>query len=79
MDTQNPLSQVNVVSIQRRSDPLMGTWHEVMLSNGKQYTLQRMDAGSSMGLPGWHCDGRYLADTKADALSELLRQGRAIA
>lgn len=75
MDTQNTLS---LLARKRVKDYLLGTWVELTLSDGSIRRIQRMDSGSTMGLPGWHdinartgCS--YLADTQADAINAILR------
>jgi len=48
------------------------------MGEGAKHTIQRLDAASSMGLPGWHwtsapkgAQGTYLADSRDVALQEL--------
>jgi len=61
-----------------RGDPGEGPYTEVLMSDGAKHTIQRLDAASSMGLPGWHwtsapkgAQGTYLADSRDVALQEL--------
>jgi len=62
-----------------RGDALTGPSTKVKLSDGSEHEINRLDSTTSMGLPGWHdvnadTQNSYLADTKAEAIKELIRR-----
>jgi len=62
-----------------RGDALTGASTKVKLSDGSEHEINRQDSITSMGLPGWHdvnadTINSYLADTKAEAIKELIRR-----
>lgn len=79
-----PAPQPLTVTTQARTkDEFGNAATEVTLSNGNTYTLQRLNAAESMGLPGWHYSGAtvsdilggsFLGNTKDEAIKELLRR-----
>lgn len=62
-----------------KGDALTGASTKVKLSDGSEHEINRQDSITSMGLPGWHdvnaaTINSYLADTKAEAIKELVRR-----
>ena len=62
-----------------RGDALTGPSTKVKLSDSSEHEINRLDSTTSMGLPGWHdvnadTQNSYLADTKAEAIKELIRR-----
>jgi hypothetical protein len=62
-----------------KGDALTGASTKVKLSDGSEHEINRQDSITSMGLPGWHdvnaaTINSYLADTKAEAIKELIRR-----
>lgn len=54
----------------------------VTLSNGKKFSVVKLNSSESMGLPGWHLEdgadssvqSSYLADTQKAAIEEMIRR-----
>ena len=62
-----------------RGDALTGPSTKVKLSDNSEHEINRQDSTTTMGLPGWHdvnagTQNSYLADTKAEAIQELIRR-----
>lgn len=68
------LTGVTVTGTTLVKEPGVPTATKVTLSDGSTHELVRLDSSQSMGLPGWHGPTGYLADTKAEAIAELVRK-----
>jgi len=62
-----------------RGDALTGASTKVKLSDGSEHEINRQNAATSMGLPGWHDinadkQSSYLGNNKTEAIQELVRR-----
>jgi len=72
---------ITVVSEKKRVDPDFGSATRVTFSDGTATDIVRMSSAEAPGLAGWHDQSEapfsYLADTKKEAIAELLKQKNA--